>query len=108
MARLFVTGQAQIQETGGGAGDLALSVAIVSGGGVLGLVTMGPPIAAPTTLTPLSVSGVVLDASTSQPLAVPPGTYDIRFQMTKSTGCSTSTLTATRPMLSVVTLGTTP
>ena len=61
--------------------------------------------------TPMSVSGVLIDTSTSQPLELPPGTYDIRFRMTKGGDCDSSppaTLTATRPMLSVVTLGTTP
>jgi hypothetical protein len=104
--RVFATGQTQINSTGG---DVALSVAIVSGSSVLGEVTMGDAIAAPTTATPMLVSGVLLNTSTPPvPLELPPGTYDIRFRMAKTTGCPGSTLTATRPMLSVVTLGTTP
>jgi len=107
-ARVFASGQTQIDATGG---TVALSVVVVSSGSVLGQVTMGPAVTAPTTPTPMSVSGVILDSSTSQPLELPPGTYDIRFRMTKGGDCespSPATLTATRPMLSVVTLGTTP
>jgi hypothetical protein len=107
-ARFFAAGQTQVSAAGG---TVALSVAIVNGPSVLGEVTMGPAITAPATLTPMSVSGVLLDASTSQPLELPPGTYDIRFRMTKGGDCAASppaTLSATRPMLSVVTLGTTP
>ncbi len=106
--RVFATGQTQVSAPGG---TVALSVAIVNGASVLGEVTMGPAITAPATATPMSVSGVLIDTSTSQPLELPPGTYDIRFRMTKGGDCDSSppaTLTATRPMLSVVTLGTTP
>lgn len=106
--RVFGTGQTQVSAPGG---TVALSVAIVNGASVLGEVTMGPAITAPTTATPMSVSGVLLQTGTSEPLELPPGTYDIRFRMTKGGDCDSSppaTLTATRPMLSVVTLGTTP
>jgi hypothetical protein len=105
-SRLSVTGQAQVSDPGGG--DVALEVAIINGGGLAGTVTSGPSIPAPAVPTLMSVSGVVLDINTSLPLELPPGTYDIQFRMTKTTACSASTLTATRPMLSVVTLGTTP
>lgn len=103
VVRLLVSGQATLT---GSAASLAMMAVTVDAGSV-GSTESGDPITVGTGFTSLSVQGIVTQGST--PVDLPPGSYNVKLQITQmaTPSCSPS-VTVTTPSLTVVFLGTTP
>ncbi len=104
-SRLLVAAFVQVHNASGTPATMRLVVDLVSGGSVVGAVDSGTAMTAPIVPDLMSITGVISNAGA--PVDLPAGTYQVRFQLFEDSPCNV-TITAIRPTLSVVTLGTSP
>lgn len=100
-SRLEVSAFAQVKATG--ATKMVLLVVVESGNSTLGTMSSGTAMTVPTAPALSAFSGVL--SSAGSPVDIPAGTYQLRLQLTQSTGC-TEGVSITSPTMTVTTLGT--